>query len=588
MNTGDVLKHLLRLAAPYWRWMLAATLAGALTIASSIALLAASAYIIARAALQPSIADLQIAIVGVRFFGITRGVLRYVERYLSHEANFRLLAGLRVWFYARLEPLAPARLSRFRSADLLTRITADIDTLENFYVRVIGPPAAAIGIACLMGLFTAAVDLRLALGLLTFMALGGIGVPLLAAGLSRGAGRAMLRARAELQTGLLDSIQGCADVIAYGRGDAELARVSAHSQELARWSQHMGSIRGLEAGLSALVVNLALVTTLALAIPLVRSGALDGVNLGVLALATMASFEAVAGLPLAFQYLGSSLAAGHRLLEIVEDTSPDTPSVSITTPDIPNDRPESVSLVFEEVSLRYTPEDPLALDQVSFRINPGQRIAVVGPSGAGKSSLINALLRFWEIESGRIVFNGCDIRSLDSDWLRQQIGVVSQHTHLFNTTIRENILLSRRNATEAEVIAAAQRANLHDFICALPDGYDTWVGEGGLRLSGGERQRIAITRALLKDAPLLILDEALANLDALTAQSVQAAVTDLTQSRTTLMITHRLSGLESMDLILVMLNGRLVESGTHDELIAAQGTYHRLLEIERQRIGMPN
>lgn len=587
MNTGDVLKHLLRLAAPYWRWMLTAALAGAITIASSIALLAASAYIIARAALQPSIADLQIAIVGVRFFGIARGVFRYVERYLSHEANFRLLAGLRVWFYTRLEPLAPARLSRFRSADLLARIVADIDTLENFYVRVIGPPAVAIGIACLMGLFTAAVDLRLALGLLTFMALGGIGIPLLVARLSRGAGQAMLRARAELQTGLLDSIQGCADVIAYGRGDAELSRVSAYSQELARWSQRMGSIRGLEAGLSALVVNLALVMTLMLAIPLVRSGTLDGVNLGVLALATMASFEAVAGLPLAFQYLGSSLAAGQRLLEIVGDTSSDTPSVSIA-PDMPGHQPEGVSLAFEEVSLRYTPEDPLALDHVSFRINPGQRIAIVGPSGAGKSSLINALLRFWDIELGRILFNGYDIRSLDADWLRQQISVVSQHTHLFNTTIRENILLGRRDATEAEVIAAAQQANLHDFVRALPEGYDTWVGEGGLRLSGGERQRIAIARALLKGAPLLILDEALANLDALTAQAVQATIADLAQNHTTLMITHRLSGLENMDSILVMLNGRLVESGTHDELIAAQGIYYRLLEIERQRIGMTN
>lgn len=581
MTSWQTLIRLLRLAIPYWRWMFAAALAGALTVASSIALLSASAYIIARAALQPSIADLQLAIVGVRFFGIARGICRYLERYIAHEANFRLLAGLRVWFYTQLEPLAPARLARFRSADLLARIVSDIDTLEHFYVRVIAPPAVALWIAGLMMVFMSAFDPRLALALLGFMILGGVGLPLLAARLSRSAGPATARARAELQIALADSIQGCADVAACNLIASQQRRVARYSRELAHWSQRMASIRGLESGLSALVVNLALAAILTLAIPLVRTGALEGVNLAVLALATMASFEAVAGLPLAFQYLGSSLAAGQRLFEVVAPPA-QTAEVGSTA-----QKPTStdITLVFEDVSFRYAPDDPLALNGVSFVIAPGQHIAVVGPSGAGKSSLINVLLRFWEIESGRIIFGGRDIRDLDPESLRGQVAVVSQNTHLFNTSIFDNIALGRQNASADDIIAAARRAHIHDFIASLPDGYATWVGEGGLRLSGGERQRIAIARALLKDAPLLILDEATANLDAITARAVEEAIGELARGRTTLTITHRLSGLATMDGILVMLDGRIIERGTHADLIAKQGVYCRLADIERQRIG---
>jgi len=538
--------------------MALAALLGALTIASSIALLAASAYIIARAALRPSIADLQVAIVGVRFFGIARGVFRYLERLVSHEANFRLLARLRVWFYTALEPLAPARLAHHRGGDLLARIVADIDTLEHFYVRVLAPPVVALLIALLMGIFLSTYDMRLALAVLAVLALAGVGVPLLTRYLSRDAGQAMAQTRGELNAALLDGIQGSADVIAFGQQEAQLARIRGINRQLSRWQRRMARIRGLDAALGALLVNLAAALVLTLATPLVRAGQIEGVDVAVLALATMASFESVLGLPMAFQYLGSSLAAGRRLFEIVDEKP------VLAAQDYPQAQspPPNFDLVFENVTFRYTADSPPALDSVGFTLRQGRRLAIVGPSGAGKSTLVNLLLRFWDYEQGFIMLGGRDIRDYDPEHLRSWIAVVSQNTYLFNTTVRENILLGRQNASEAEMIEAARQAQIHDFITTLPDGYDTWVGEQGLRLSGGERQRIAIARALLKDAPVLVLDEATTGLDSVTERDVITALYRLMEGRTVLMITHRLTGLQAMDEILVLHEGKLAERGT--------------------------
>lgn len=560
--------------------MALAALLGALTIASSIALLAASAYIIARAALRPSIADLQVAIVGVRFFGIARGVFRYLERLVSHEANFRLLARLRVWFYTALEPLAPARLAHHRGGDLLARIVADIDTLEHFYVRVLAPPVVALLIALLMGIFLSAYDVRLALAVLAVLALAGVGVPLLTRYLSRDAGQVMAQTRGELNAALLDGIQGSADVVAFGQQEAQLARIQGINRQLSRWQRRMARIRGLDAALGALLVNLAATLVLALVTPLVRAGQIEGVDVAVLALATMASFESVLGLPMAFQYLGSSLAAGRRLFEIVDEKP------VLAAQDYPQAQspPSNFDLVFENVTFRYTADSPPALDSVGFTLRQGRRLAIVGSSGAGKSTLVNLLLRFWDYEQGFIALGGRDIRDYDPEHLRSWIAVVSQNTYLFNTTVRENILLGRQNASEAEMIEAARQAQIHDFITTLPGGYDTWVGEQGLRLSGGERQRIAIARALLKDAPVLVLDEATTGLDSVTERDVITALYRLMEGRTVLMITHRLTGLQAMDEILVLHEGKLAERGTHAGLVQSQGRYFKMSALQNESL----
>ena len=580
--------RLIQLAAPFKWWMALSALLGAFTIGSSIGLMATSAFIIARAALHPSVADLAVAIVGVRFFGIARGVFRYLERLVSHQVTFSLLARLRVWFYRAIEPLAPARLMRYRSGDLLSRSVSDIETLQNLYVRVVAPPFVAQLIAVFMGLFLYGYSPSLALIVLAFMLLVGVGVPLIVRAASQGAGRQLVAVRSELNEQLVDGLQGLADLIAFGRERDQSDKAKAFSHMLIGLQSKMASITGLHNAIGALLTNLAMWSVLVIAIPMVRTSHLTGIDLPVLVLATLSSFEGVLALPLAFQYLENSLQAARRLFEIVDtDLTTKAPKPKDSLASLrPAGETRPTSVAVADLSFRYGPAEPLALDHLSFEVQPGRNLAIVGPSGAGKSTLVNLLLRFWDYEQGQILLNGRDLREYAPDDARALIGVVLQQTYLFNATVRENLLLARPEATEAELIRSAQQAQIHDFIQSLPQGYDTLIGEQGLRLSGGERQRLAIARALLKDAPIVVLDEATANLDALTERGVLRSIRALMTGRTTLMITHRLVGLEAIEEIIVLSAGRIVERGRHADLIQLDGLYRRMWDLQNQVLAL--
>jgi thiol reductant ABC exporter CydC subunit len=519
---------------------------------------------------------LQVAIVGVRFFGIARGVFRYLERYISHQVTFRLLARLRVWLYQALEPLAPARLMQYQSGDILSRVVADVETLQHVYVRIIAPPLVALLVALVMWLWMRSYDAWLALTLLAFLALAGIGLPLLTQRLGREPGRRLVAVRSELNVALVDGVQGVADLLACGAEARHQEQVARLSDELAGLQRRMAWIGGLHTALTGLLANLAALAVLAVAIPLVGQARLDGVYLALLALAAMSSFEAVAPLPFAFQYLANSLAAARRLFELV-DAQP-----AVHDPPAPSPLPRDHSLSVKEIGFHYAKSEPPALDGVSFVLPQGGSLAVVGPSGAGKSTLVNLLLRFWDYETGQIRLGGHELRAYQQADLRRMFGVVSQHTYLFNATLCENLLMARPGAGQAELARAAQQAQLDEFIESLPEGYNTYIGEQGLKLSGGQRQRLAIARALLQDAPILILDEPTANLDALTEREVMQTVRGLMAGRTTLLITHRLVGLEAVDEILVMRAGRVVERGTHQELWQMGGLYRRMGDLQRQ------
>ncbi|SFH41278.1 ATP-binding cassette, subfamily C, CydC [Desulfotomaculum arcticum] len=566
--------RLMVLIAPYWKSMLLATALSFLTVASGIGLMATSAYLIAGAALHPPVLELMEAIVGVRFFGISRAVFRYLERYFAHDATFRVLSRLRVWFYTALEPLAPARLMEYRSGELVSRIVADVGTLEQFYLRVLAPPLVALLVLLAVFAFLAWFELRLALTLLFFFLTAAVAVPLGVRALSRGTGRRMVETRSALNAQMVDTIQGMTEIAAFNRAGRQQEQVKALSGKFMDLQGRVAGIRGLSAALTGLLMNLTMWSILLLAIPLVQQGKLDGVYLAMLALGALSSFEAVLPLPMVFQHLEESLAAARRLFAVT-DAAPAVQELPGPSPE-----PRSYDLRVSGLRFRYAPDEPRVLDGVNFVLPGGGRLAIVGPSGAGKSTLVNLFLRFWDYQEGSISLGGHELKAFSPDDLRRYISVVTQHTYLFNATVRENLLLAQPGAGEKELPRAAREAQIHEFIQSLPRGYDTYVGEKGYKLSGGQCQRLAIARALLKNAPVLLLDEATAGLDPVTELEVMESIHRLMEGRTTLVITHRLTGLERMDEILVFERGRIVERGRHRDLLKRGGLYRSMWELQ--------
>jgi ATP-binding cassette subfamily C protein CydCD len=567
--------RLLRFLGGSWGWVTLSILLGVLTVGSNVGLMGTSAYLLSTAALHPELGTLQVAIVGVRFFGIARGVFRYAERLTSHNTTFRLLSRLRTWFYKALEPLAPARLMQVRSGDLLARIVTDVESLENFYVRVVAPPLVAVVVAAGMTIFLDQYDVQLGRVYLLFMLVLGAGVPFLSWILSRRAGAELVKQRAGLQSRLVDDIQGLADITVFDRGSDYLAQMIQDGEACGKTQRKLASVSGLSSALSTALVNLGMLSILAMAILTVGEGRLPGVMLAVLALAAMAGFEAVMPLPLAAQTLSSSLQSARRLFELV-DTEPAVKDRVVFR----GGKIRNTTLQISGLDFSYPGNSDLVLKGIDFTLPPGKRLAIVGPSGAGKSTLVNLLMRFWDYSQGCILLDGRDLHEYPQEQTRQLFSVLSQRTYFFNDTIRQNLLLARPTASEADLQMATKQAQIHDFIMGLPGRYETNICEQGLRLSGGEMQRLAIARALLKHAPLFLLDEPTANLDPVTEQLLLNSLFTLTQGQSLVHITHRLVGLEQMDEILVLDHGRITERGTQDTLLAAGGIYRHLWNLQ--------
>jgi thiol reductant ABC exporter CydC subunit len=575
----DTLLRLWRLLAPFkWRVALSILL-GLFTIGANIGLMATSGYLIASAALHPStILLLWVPIVGVRFFGIARAVFRYLERLVSHDVTFRILARLRVWVYEQIEPLIPGLFIRKRRTDVLSTLVSDVDTLQDFYLRVVAPPGIAVSALVLVFAILARYSVGVAAMDITMLLITGLVLPYLANRFGQPIGRCLVSRRADVQTEVADLIQGLPEILAFGREKDALQSFSMAQGRLAAKQFAMGKLSGYFAGLTALSTHITVWLVLVVAIPLVGTGHISGIDLTVVVLTTMAGFEAVSGLSVTFQYFGQAMAAARRVFAFGDE------SPAVENPVYPLPVSKAPDLSIRNLEFGYGRDSTLALKAINVEIPAGRKVAIVGHSGAGKTTLLNLLLRLWDYDKGEICLDGVDYHRIDEETIRRAFAVVSQDTFLFNATILDNIRLGHPEAAQEEVERAAKAAQIHEFVMSLPEAYQTFVGEAGAKLSGGEMQRIALARALLRNGPILVFDEPTTGLDAVTESEFLKAMEGSARARTQIVITHRLLGLSAMDEILVLDRGMVVERGKHDALLAQGGLYRTLWDLQRQII----
>ncbi|MEU7370712.1 thiol reductant ABC exporter subunit CydD [Streptomyces hygroscopicus] len=665
-----------------------ALLLGSLALVSAVGLMAVSGWLISRAAQQPPVLYLMVAVTATRAFGIGRAAFRYAERLVSHDAVLRVLADLRVAVYRRLERLAPAGLGRTRRGDLLSRLVADVDTVQDYFLRWLLPVGSALTVSVAsVGFLTwvlPGAGAVLAAGLLV----AGVGVPLVSGALARRAERRLAPARGALSAQVVDLLAGTAELTVAGALPRRLDALRRADGALTRIARRAAAATGAGAGLSALVCGLTVTAAAWLGVSAVADGRIHGVWLAVVVLTPLAAFEAVAGLPLAVQHRQRVRRAAERVYEVMDEPLPvrEPGQARVVEPrcgqarreeplggrarvveprcgqarreeplggrawggeahggqawgedarcvqarcgeadgeetwgeeahggqgrvaesggcqawgeksrggqadgegtwgEEPPDTP--YPLVLRGITARHPGQAAPALDGFGLELRPGHRVAVVGPSGAGKTTLAQVLLRFLDAEGGTYTLGGRNAAALDGDAVRRLVGLCAQDAHVFDSSLRENLRLARTGASDGELRAALAEARLLDWVDGLPDGLDTLVGEQGARLSGGQRQRLALARALLADFPVLVLDEPAEHLDLPTADALTADLLSATRGRTTVLITHRLAGLDAVDEVIVLDGGRAVQRGTYRELAAADGPFRRMLEREAAEGGI--
>lgn len=554
------------------KWMLTLGIALAiLTLLASIGLLTLSGWFLSASAIAGFAGiysfNYMLPAAGVRGAAITRTAGRYFERLVSHDATFRVLQHLRIYTFSKLLPLSPAGLARYQQGELLNRIVADVDTLDHLYLRVISPLVGAFVVIMIVTLGLSVLDVTLAITLGGIMLLTLFIMPPMFYRAGKNTGQNLTHLRGQYRQQLTSWLQGQAELTIFGASKRYRAQMEATELQWHEAQRRQSELTALSQALMLLIGALAVMLMLWMASGGVGGNTQPGALIALFVFCALAAFEALAPVTGAFQHLGQVIASALRITELTEQKP------EVTFPQAETPVPEKVTLTLRDVSFRY-PDQPInALNALSLQANPGEHVAILGRTGCGKSTLLQLLTRAWDPKQGEILLNDLPLSSLSESALRRTISVVPQRVHLFSATLRDNLLLAAPNASDEALSDMLRRVGLENLL--EDSGLNSWLGEGGRLLSGGELRRLAIARALLHDAPLMLLDEPTEGLDATTESEMLELLADVMREKTVLMVTHRLRGLARFDQIIVMDDGRIIERGTHAELLAGQGRYYQ-------------
>ncbi|HDS4380596.1 heme ABC transporter ATP-binding protein/permease CydC [Klebsiella aerogenes] len=504
---------------------------------------------------------------GVRGAAIIRTAGRYFERLVSHDATFRVLQHLRVATFSKLLPLSPAGLARFRQGELLNRIVADVDTLDHLYLRVISPLVGTLVVILVVTIGLSVLDVTLALTLGGIMLATLLLLPPLFYRAGKPTGEQITQLRGQYRQQLTSWLQGQAELMLFNASDRYRKQMEKTEQRWQEAQRRQAELTALSQALMLLIGGIAVIAMLWMASEGVGGNSQPGALIALFVFCALAAFEALAPVTGAFQHLGQVIASARRITQITEQQ----PEVTFS-----QQTPQSfsqVALTLNEVTFSYPQQSAPALKDISLQVAAGEHIAILGRTGCGKSTLLQLLTRAWDPANGQIQLNGQPLSELSETTLRQAMSVVPQRVHLFSATLRDNLLLAAPQVSDARLAEILARVGLEKLL--EDSGLDSWLGEGGRQLSGGELRRLAIARALLHDAPLMLLDEPTEGLDATTESQILDLLSEVMRDKTVLMVTHRLRGLARFNQIIVMDNGQIIEQGSHAELLAKQGRYYQ-------------